>query len=101
MYRTHHCNALRAANIGEQVTLSGWVHSQRDLGGVIFADLRDREGLTQIVFRPEEHPEVTKRAHSLGLEDVIQVTGRVAPRIPGQANKNLPTGEIEVVVEEL
>ena len=101
MYRTHHCNALRAANIGEQVQLAGWVHSQRDLGGVIFADLRDREGLTQIVFRPEEHPEVTERAHSLGLEDVIQVTGRVAPRVAGQSNRNLPTGEIEVVVEEL
>src|ERR1700709_2178650 len=101
MFRTHHCNALRAANIGEQVTLAGGVPSQRDLGGVIFADLRDREGLTQIIFRPEEHPDVTQRAHSLGLEDVIQVTGRVAPRIPGQTNKNLPTGEIEVVVEEL
>ncbi|MEO6873009.1 MAG: aspartate--tRNA ligase [Chthoniobacterales bacterium] len=101
MYRTHHCNALRAANIGEQTTLAGWVHSARDLGGVIFADLRDREGLTQIVFRPEEHPEVTQRAHSLGLEDVIQITGRVAPRVEGQANPNLPTGEIEVVVEEL
>jgi aspartyl-tRNA synthetase len=101
MYRTHNCNALRAANIGEQTTLAGWVHSKRDLGGVIFADLRDREGLTQIVFRPEEFPEVTRHAHSLGLEDVIQVTGRVAPRITGQANPNLPTGEIEVVVEEL
>ncbi len=101
MYRTHHCNALRASDVGKVVTLAGWVHSQRDLGGVIFADLRDREGLTQIVFRPEEHPKVTQRAHSLGLEDVIQVTGRVAPRIAGQANLNLPTGEIEVVVENL
>ncbi len=101
MYRTHHCNVLRAADIGERITLAGWIHSQRDLGGVIFADLRDREGLTQIVFRPEEHPEVTQRAHSLGLEDVVQISGCVAPRITGQANPNLPTGEIEVVVEEL
>jgi aspartyl-tRNA synthetase len=101
MYRTHHCNALRAANIGEQVSLAGWVHSRRDLGGVIFIDLRDREGLTQIVFRPEEHAEVTKRAHSLRHEDVIQVSGVVAPRLTGQANADLATGEIEVVVEKL
>jgi aspartyl-tRNA synthetase len=101
MYRTHHCNALRAANIGDQVQLAGWVHSRRDLGGVIFIDLRDREGLTQIVFRPEENDEVTDRAHSLRHEDVIAITGRVAPRLTGQANPNLPTGEIEVVVDEL
>ncbi|HEY2714225.1 MAG TPA: aspartate--tRNA ligase [Chthoniobacterales bacterium] len=101
MYRTHHCNALRAANVGNEVQLAGWVHSRRDLGGVIFIDLRDREGLTQIVFRPEENDEVTDRAHSLRHEDVIAITGRVAPRLTGQANPNLPTGEIEVVVDEL
>lgn len=101
MYRTHHCNALRAANIGEEISLAGWVHSRRDLGGVIFVDLRDREGLTQVVFRPEEQAEVTERAHSLRHEDVISVRGRVAPRLTGQTNANLPTGEIEVVVDEL
>jgi aspartyl-tRNA synthetase len=101
MYRTHNCNALRAANIGEQVKLAGWVHSRRDLGGVIFIDLRDREGLTQIVFRPEEDPGVTERAHSLRHEDVISIIGRVAPRLTGQANANLATGEIEVVVGDL
>ena len=101
MYRTHDCHALRAAHIGQQVRLAGWVHSRRDLGGVIFIDLRDREGLTQIVFRPEETAEVTKRAHSLRHEDVISVRGQVAPRLEGQANPNLPTGEIEVVVDEL
>jgi len=101
MYRTHNCNTLRAANIGENVQLAGWVHSRRDLGGVIFIDLRDREGLTQIVFRPEESAEVTKSAHSLRHEDVISIRGRVAPRLTGQANPNLPTGEIEVVVEQL
>jgi aspartyl-tRNA synthetase len=100
-YRTHRCNALRAADIGQNVRLAGWVHSRRDLGGVIFIDLRDREGLTQIVFRPEENADVTKRAHSLRHEDVISVAGRVAPRLEGQANANLPTGEIEVVVDEL
>ena len=101
MYRTHHCNQLRSANIGEQINLAGWVHSRRDLGGVIFIDLRDREGLTQVVFRPEEQAEVTERAHSLRHEDVISIHGRVAPRLTGQANANLPTGEIEVVADEL
>ena len=101
MYRTHNCNALRAANIGEKVQLAGWVHSRRDLGGVIFIDLRDREGLTQVVFRPEENAELTKSAHSLRHEDVISIGGRVAPRLTGQANANLPTGEIEVVADEL
>jgi len=101
MYRTHNCNALRAASIGEKVRLAGWVHSRRDLGGVIFIDLRDREGLTQVVFRPEETAELTKSAHSLRHEDVISVGGRVAPRLTGQANASLPTGEIEVVADEL
>ncbi len=101
MYRTHHCNALRAANIGEPVSLAGWVDSRRDLGGVIFIDLRDREGLTQVVFRPEDHAEMAKQAHTLRHEDVIQVTGKVAPRLTGQANADLATGQIEVVVEQL
>ncbi|MEO7724145.1 MAG: aspartate--tRNA ligase [Chthoniobacterales bacterium] len=101
MYRTHHCNALRAANIGEQVSLAGWVHSRRDLGGVIFIDLRDREGLTQVVFRPEDHAKMAKQAHTLRHEDVVQVTGKIAPRLEGQTNKDLGTGEIEVVAEQL
>ena len=101
MYRTHHCNALRAANIGEQVKLAGWVHSRRDHGGVIFIDLRDREGLTQVVFRPEENAEVAKAAHHLRDEDVIQVEGRVAPRLPGTENPKLATGEVEVLPSRL
>ncbi len=101
MYRTHHCNALRAADIDQQVTLAGWVHSRRDHGGVIFIDLRDREGLTQVVFRPEENAEVAKAAHHLKDEDVIQVEGRVAPRITGTINPKLPTGEIEVLPARL
>ena len=101
MYRTHHCNALRAANIGQQVKLAGWVHSRRDHGGVIFIDLRDREGLTQVVFRPEENAEVAKAAHHLRDEDVIQVEGRVAPRLPGTENPKLATGEVEVLPARL
>ncbi len=101
MYRTHHCNALRAANIGEQVSLAGWIHSRRDHGGVTFIDLRDREGLTQVVFRPEENAEIAKAAHHLRDEDVIQVDGRVAPRLPGTENPKLPTGEIEVLPARL
>ncbi len=101
MYRTHDCNALRATNIGEQVKLAGWVHSRRDHGGVIFIDLRDREGLTQVVFRPEENAEVAKSAHYLKDEDVIQVEGRVAPRLPGTQNPNLATGDIEVLPARL
>jgi aspartyl-tRNA synthetase len=101
MYRTHHCNALRAANIGEQIKLAGWVHSRRDHGGVIFIDLRDREGLTQVVFRPEENAEVAKAAHDLRDEDVIQVEGRVAPRLPGTENPKLATGEVEVLPSRL
>jgi aspartyl-tRNA synthetase len=101
MYRTHDCNSLRKSNIGRQVTLSGWVNVSRDHGGVIFIDLRDREGLTQVVFRPEENVELAKQAHTLRGEDVIQVSGRVAARLPGTENPNLATGDIEIVPSEL
>ena len=101
MYRTHHCNQLTAADIGQNVILSGWVHVRRDHGGVIFIDLRDREGITQVVFRPEENASVTAEAHHLHSEDVIKVSGRVAARIPGTENAKLPTGEIELVAEKL
>src|ERR1700736_1171743 len=101
MFRTHDCNSLRKIDIGKEVTLAGWVHVSRDHGGVIFIDLRDREGLTQVVFRPEENAEVAKRAHSLRSEDVIQVTGPVAARVSGTENPKLPTGDIEVVPHAL
>jgi aspartyl-tRNA synthetase len=100
VYRTHHCNQLRKEDIGQQVTLAGWVHVSRDHGGVIFIDLRDREGLTQVVFRPEENAEVAKQSHSLRSEDVVQVTGRVAARVAGTENPKLATGDVEVVVAE-
>ena len=101
MYRTNNCNSLRKSDIGRQVTLAGWVNVTRDHGGVIFIDLRDREGLTQVVFRPEENAELAKEAHSLRYEDVIQVSGRVAARPPGTENPNLATGDIEIIPSEL
>jgi len=101
MYRTHNCNSLRKGDIGKEATLAGWVHVSRDHGGVIFIDLRDREGLTQVVFRPEENAELAKQAHSLRSEDVIQVSGKVAPRVPGTENPKLATGDIELIPHQL
>ena len=101
MYRTHLCNDLRKDHIGQLVTLAGWVNSRRDHGGVIFIDLRDREGLTQVVFRPEEHPQVAEASHGLRSEDVIQITGAVAARLAGTENPKLATGDIEVIASEL
>jgi aspartyl-tRNA synthetase len=99
--RTHHCNQLRETHVGQTVTLIGWVNSARDHGGVIFIDLRDREGLTQCVFRPEDKPEVAKLSHSLRDEDVVQVIGVVSKRLEGTANERIGTGAIEVVATEL
>jgi len=101
MYRDTDCNSLRKIDIGREVTLAGWVHVSRDHGGVIFLDLRDREGLTQVVFRPEENAEVAKEAHHLRSEDVIEVAGRVAARVPGTENPKLATGDIEVIPNRL
>jgi len=101
MFRTNHCNSLRKSDIGRQVTLAGWVNVTRDHGGVVFIDLRDRQGLTQVVFRPEENAELAKQAHTLRGEDVIQVSGAVAARLPGTENPNLATGDIEIIPSEL
>src|ERR1700747_2994704 len=101
MFRTHDCNSLRKSDIGRQVTLAGWVNVTRDHGGVMFIDLRDREGLTQVVFRPEENVELAKQAHTLRGEDVIQVSGKVAARLPGTENPNLGTGDIEIIPSDL
>jgi aspartyl-tRNA synthetase len=101
MYRTNHCNELRTSDLGREVTLAGWVDSARDHGGVIFVDLRDREGLTQVVFRPEESPDATALAHTLRNEDVVQVTGKVTRRVDGTQNLKLATGEIEIVAASL
>jgi aspartyl-tRNA synthetase len=99
--RTHHCNQLRIENAGQTVSLAGWVNSRRDHGGVIFIDLRDREGKTQIVFNPEANPAIAETAHALRDEFVVQVTGKVVARIEGTRNANIATGDIEVVAESL
>jgi aspartyl-tRNA synthetase len=99
--RSHHCNELRESDLGKEVTLIGWVNSARDHGGVIFIDLRDREGLTQCVFRPEEGAEVAQLSHSLREEDVVQVKGKVCKRLEGADNDKMATGTIEVVASEL
>jgi len=99
--RSHHCNALTGADAGREVVLMGWVLRRRDHGGVIFIDLRDRWGLTQVVFNPEINPEVHAKAHGLRSEWVLAIRGRVEPRPAGMINPKLATGEIEVLVSEL
>ncbi|MCK9168607.1 MAG: aspartate--tRNA ligase [Bacteroidales bacterium] len=99
MLRTHTCGELRLNHINQQVTLSGWVRKSRDLGGMTFIDLRDRYGITQLVFNMENNSELCNAARSLGREFVIQVMGVVAER--SNKNKNIPTGEIEILVEKI
>jgi aspartyl-tRNA synthetase len=99
--RTHSCNDLGKKNVGEQVTLMGWVLRRRDHGGVIFIDLRDRRGITQVVFNPEINPEVHAKAHQIRSEWVLAIRGRVEARPGDMANPKLATGEIEILVDEL
>ena len=101
MRRTHTCCELGGKDIGKEVVLMGWVLRRRDHGGVIFVDLRDREGITQVVFNPEVDPAVHAKAHSIRNEYVLAVRGKVDPRPDGMVNPNLHTGEIEVLVSEL
>ena len=102
MKRTHHCNELRPEHIGQTVTLSGWVHSRRDLGGLIFIDIRDREGRTQTVFDPSDlTKELFDQAASLRSECVVSITGKVRQRPTGTNNTKIPTGEIEVMTQSL
>lgn len=99
MYRTHTCGALRAENIGNQVTLAGWVQRSRDLGGMTFVDLRDRYGITQLAFNMEDNEDLCLQARKLGREFVIQVEGLVIERT--SKNANLATGDIEIKVSKL
>jgi len=99
--RTHNCGELRLSNSGKEVTLAGWVKSYRDHGNLVFFDLRDREGLTQLVFDPETQPEVHRLAKTVRCEWVIAAQGVVQPRGEGLENPKLRTGQIEVAVEKL
>src|SRR6266851_5471850 len=99
--RTHSCGQLRPPDEGKRALLMGWVHRRRDLGGVLFVHLRDRDGVTQLVFHADASEEVHRKAEMLGSEYVIAVEGTVAKRSPETVNATLPTGEVELVVEKL
>ncbi|MBT7733547.1 MAG: aspartate--tRNA ligase [Verrucomicrobia bacterium] len=102
MKRTHHCNEIRDEHVGQAITLNGWVHSNRDLGGVLFIDIRDREGRTQAVFDPSDLPtQLFETASKLHSESVISVTGKVRVRPDGTKNEKIDTGLVEVVAEQL
>ncbi len=100
-FRTHTCGELNVDNVGQKVTLAGWVNRRRDHGGLVFLDIRDRYGITQVICDPERSPEAHRVASELRSEYVIQVTGAVARRLPGTENPNLSTGSIEVVAEQI
>jgi aspartyl-tRNA synthetase len=99
MYRTHNCGELRIENVNQEVTLSGWVQKARDLGGLTFLDLRDRYGITQLVFNMDDNATLCESARKLGREFVIQVVGEVKER--SSKNANRPTGDIEIEVKDL
>jgi len=99
--RTNSCGELRKKDIGKEVVLMGWVQSRRDHGGLIFVDLRDCNGLTQIVFDPEESTEAHQKVRKIKNEYVIAIKGIVVPRLPGSENPNMPTGDIEVRVKQI
>ena len=99
MYRTHTCGELRGEHIGTSVTLSGWIQKSRDLGGMTFIDLRDRYGITQLVFNMETDKGLCEKARKLSREFVVQVEGKVIER--SSKNKNMPTGEVEIEVTSL
>lgn len=95
MYRTNTCGELRLADQGKKVTLAGWVQKARKMGGMTFIDLRDRYGITQIVFNNASDADLCEKANHVGREFVVQITGTVAER--SAKNPNLPTGDIEII----
>src|SRR5205814_10245755 len=99
--RTHMCGALRPSDAGKKAVLMGWVNRRRDLGSIIFIDLRDRTGVTQVVFDKERNAAMHEKAEALRNEDVFAVIGSLKQRDANTINKNIPTGEEEVVAEEL
>ena len=101
MLRTHTCGELRSSHVNQEVTLCGWVDTYRDHGGGVFIDLRDRYGLSQVVFGPESGDALIEQAKQLRSEDVVRIVGKVAPRPEGQANPRLDTGEVEIRCAEL
>ena len=100
-YRTHTCGELDASNIGQQVMLAGWVNKRRDHGGLLFLDIRDRYGITQVISDPERAPEVHRIASELRSEYVVQIRGKVVPRLAGTENQNLSTGAIEIAADAI
>jgi aspartyl-tRNA synthetase len=100
LFRTHTCGSLRKEHIGATVSLAGWVNRRRDHGGLIFIDLRDREGIVQTVFNPEVSPSALKTAEEMRSEYVVRLTGEVALRPAGTENSKIPTGDIDVIVKE-
>ncbi|HEX4147424.1 MAG TPA: OB-fold nucleic acid binding domain-containing protein, partial [Pirellulales bacterium] len=101
MKRTHTCGQLRSSDAGQEATLCGWVDTYRDMGGVLFIDLRDRYGKTQVVFDPESGTAVQELARGMRSEFVIQVIGRVSRRPEGTINPKLETGEVELRAKRL
>src|SRR5690625_3761427 len=101
MNRTNYCVQITKEQIGETVTLNGWVQRRRDLGGMIFIDLRDRSGLVQVVFNADEGKDLLEKAEKLRAEYIVKVTGNVEERLEGAVNPNMATGEIEIVATEL
>ena len=101
MLKTHNCGELRLDHVGETVTLAGWVNRRRDMGGVIFIDLRDRDGKTQVVVNAGRTAEGFAIAEQIRSEYVVQVTGEVGKRPSGQENENLATGNIELLADKV
>ena len=95
------CGALRPADSGKKAVLMGWVNRRRDLGNLIFIDIRDRSGVTQVVFNKERDPAIHQKAEALRNEYVIAVVGTAKQRVPDTVNKNIATGEVELIAEEL